>query len=382
MSHAASLALSAVLALPFATESRLIGWRSDGDQSHGANYTSSLNGESAAAQARIFWDRLWYQENEIGAWQADGQRVKDAAANALAVEVSQDILPLLPMPLPEASARQWHWLKITTGGDAASVADARLAIRNHKAYAQRHGYGYEVHTGNYASPWIAYWHKIDVLLHELRQPLPPGILVWMDLDVLVTNPTQRMFEDILAAHPNHAVILTEDAQRGEVVPDMEHTQRFVNTGMILVRSGPQAIRVLEELFEFGRAHRNAAYLPQASDTLHEQDAFNAMLSGARKHVWSRHVAVIPQRHGKLNLNNFARNFYDPQYQDPSEVEWVAGDFSAHCTGLRRQFREWCIKDSFAAAEKMSDLEKISASNYTRCDDMVDIQKHLYVLPHL
>jgi hypothetical protein len=238
-----------------------------------------------------------------------------------------------------------------TGGDAAAVGDAhaQMVMENQRSFAWRQGYAYEVHAGNYAHPWIAYWHKIDVLLRELHMAEPPEVLVWMDLDMLVTDPTQGMLERILAAYPENAVILTEDAQQGSLVPSMDSAKRLVNTGVILVRSGPTAVRVLEKLFEYGRQHRDAAYLPQSTDTLHEQDAFNSLLGGPRGHVWGRHVAVIPQRMGSMNLNTFARNAYDEQYRDSVHVEWSPGDFTAHCTGLRKQLREWCITDALVVA---------------------------------
>lgn len=258
---------------------------------------------------------------------------------------------LLPPPLPPpTSTGSWRQLKIVTGGDETSVESAQNVIGNQQNFAQRHGYSHEVHVGNYARPWIAYWHKIDVLLRELRAPNPPEVLVWFDLDLVVTNPTLNMLEAVLAAHPSEKMILTEDALTGSDIPGIEGAKRFVNTGVILVRASPEAERVLEKLQEYGREHRNAAYLPQDTNTLHEQDAFNSLLGGPRKHVWRRHVAVIPQRSRDLNLNTFARNLYDTHFQDPIRAEWRAGDFVAHCTGLRKQLREWCITDTIEAAE--------------------------------
>jgi hypothetical protein len=244
----------------------------------------------------------------------------------------------------------WKWLKIVTGGDESAVAFAENVITNQQAFARRHGFAHEVHIGNYAHPWIAYWHKIDVLLRELRAPDPPEVLVWFDLDLVVTNPPLSMLHDVLAAYPSEKMILTQDAHVGSLIPGIDHAERFVNTGVIIVRSSPEAERVLERLLDHGREHRNAAYLPQETNTLHEQDAFNSLLSGPRKHVWRRHVAVIPQRFGALNLNTFARNIYDAHFKDPLHAEWTSGDFTAHCTGLRQQLREWCIADSIEAAE--------------------------------
>jgi hypothetical protein len=264
-------------------------------------------------------------------------------------EFPLQFLPPPPPPPKSTDARQW--LKIVTGGDEAAVAAGQNVIANQQTFAKRHGYSHEVHVGNYARPWIAYWHKIDVLLRELQAPNPPKVLVWFDLDLVVTNPTLNMLEDVLAAHPNEKMILTEDANRGSLIPGIEGVKRLVNTGVILVRSSPEAERVLEKLFEFGREHRNAAYLPQDTNTLHEQDAFDSMLGGLRRHVWRRHIAVISQRSGSLNLNTFARNLYEPgRYQDPISSEWRSGDFTAHCTGLGQQLREWCTTDSIEAAE--------------------------------
>jgi len=257
----------------------------------------------------------------------------------------------LPAPFTSPSpAQPWQWLKIVTGGDDASVAAASNVVANQQAFAERHGFAHEVHVGNYAHPWIAYWHKIDVLLRELRAPKAPQVLVWFDLDLIVTNPSLSMLEEVLAAYPDQKVILTEDAHRGSVIPGIESAKRLVNTGIILVRKSPEAERVLEKLLAHGREHRNAAYLPQDTNTLHEQDAFNFLLSGPRRHVWRRHIAVIPQRYGALNMNTFSRNLYDAHFQDPLRAEWRAGDFTAHCTGLRKQLRDWCIVDSIAAAD--------------------------------
>lgn len=256
---------------------------------------------------------------------------------------------LPPPPALPTTTDSWQWLKIVTGGDEVAVAAAQNVIGNQKDFARRHNFAHEVHVGNYAHPWIAYWHKIDVLLRELRAPNPPEVLVWFDLDLVVTNPSQNMLEGVLAAYPNGKMILTEDAHRGSLIPGTEQ-KRTVNTGVMLVRSSPEAVRVLEKLLEYGREHRNAAYLPQHTNTLHEQDAFNSLISGPRRHVWRRHVAVIPQRSGSLNLNTFARNLYDGHFEDPVQTEWAPGDFTAHCTGLRKQLREWCITDSIEAAE--------------------------------
>lgn len=271
-----------------------------------------------------------------------------AAADLLGLPITMGLLPAPEEPLN--TGEPWRRLKIVTGGDATYVAEARQAVDNQRRFAETHGYGHEVHVGNYASPWIAYWHKVDVLLRELRAPRPPEVLVWMDLDLLVTNPKEAMLERVLAEFPNKAMVLTEDAMRGGDVPGAEHAKRLVNTGVIILRSGPQAMRVLEALFDYGRQYRAAAYLPQDKETLHEQDAFNALLGGARRHVWSQHVAVIPQRRGALNLNTFARTFYDERFKDPAEAQWAQGDFTAHCTGLRRQQREWCVADYAALAE--------------------------------
>eukprot|EP00929_Paragymnodinium_shiwhaense_P044040 TRINITY_DN22598_c0_g1_i1.p1 TRINITY_DN22598_c0_g1~~TRINITY_DN22598_c0_g1_i1.p1 ORF type:complete len:445 (+),score=103.87 TRINITY_DN22598_c0_g1_i1:71-1405(+) len=288
--------------------------------------------------------------------------------------------PPPPPPSPEGMAAKPR-LKIVTGGDAAMVAAADKAVANHRAYAKMHGYGYEIHTGNYAAPWVAYWHKIEVLLRELQAPDAPEVIVWVDLDIIFTNPTLRMFEDILSRHPSKDVILTEDAFRGDVVPgsddivgNIERPRRLVNTGVIIVRTklphseksssqpvaagdnlqqGCGAVRVLEKLFDYGRGFRDAAYQPQSADTLHEQDAFNQLLGGPRRHMWLRHVAVLPQRGSAgLNLNTFARSYYDARYKANRRqpVQWRNGDFTAHCTGLRWQQREWCIDDSVEAAQ--------------------------------
>jgi hypothetical protein len=245
-------------------------------------------------------------------------------------------------------------LKIITGGDQDMVDEAHKVIENQRAYAKRHGYSFEVHVGNYAYPWTAYWHKIAALLREIRAPQAlADVVIWMDLDVIITNPAQKMLEWILSEHSKSAVLLTEDPQRGSGLPFVGRAKRIVNTGIILVRRRPEAHLLLDKLFMYGRRHDNAAYQPQSTNTLHEQDAFNWLLGGPLGGLLGRHAAVLPQRHNHLNLNTFARNFYDMKFKDPSSSEWTLGDFTSHCSGLSLQMREWCVDDSLAAAEHVT-----------------------------
>jgi hypothetical protein len=188
----------------------------------------------------------------------------------------------------------------------------------------------------------------------------------MDLDVVVTNPSQRMLDDILAANLHSKIILTEDPQRGEGIPVAGRAKRMVNTGVIIVRRSSEAQQVLEKLFSYGRRHHDAAYRPQSTNTLHEQDAFSWLLGGPLGRLLSRQVAVIPQRQGRLNLNTFARNLYDESYHDPEHTEWVEGDFTAHCSGLRPQQKEWCIRDACdTAASSLPPLRVGAASTAGR-----------------
>merc|ERR1711971_806841 len=94
--------------------------------------------------------------------------------------------------------------------------------------------------------------------------------------------------------------------------------------------------------------------------LHEQDAFNWLLGGPLGRLLGRHVSVIPQRQDGMNLNTFPRNLYDAQYKDPESAEWVVGDFTAHCSGLHEQLREWCIEDSCAVAETLLAGQRITS----------------------
>lgn len=250
-------------------------------------------------------------------------------------------------------------LKLITGGDDVLSDIAREAIANQRAFAELHGFAHEVHPGNYARPWTAYWHKVHALLLELRRPQPPSdvtmgeeapeAVVWFDLDLVVTDLQSTMLEEILAEYPKAAIILTEDPRGGGSLPTVGRARRLVNTGAVLARRGPVAELLLEKLFEYGRQHREAAFSTQDADTLHEQDAFNWLLGGPLGRLLGKHVAVIPQRQGDLNLNTFPRNAYDTSYEDPPGAEWMPGDFTAHCSGLRDQLREWCITDSVAAA---------------------------------
>jgi len=325
--------------------------------------------------------------------------VKSEKCDDCADPPEEDLLLLAPPLAP--SVRTWRRLKIVTGGDAASVAAASRVIANQQTFAELHGHAHEVHIGNYASPWIAYWHKIDVLLTELRRPNSAEVVVWMDLDVVVTNPSQDMLKRILAANPDKAIVLTEDALRGgsalaaasgmaadtpsfhlsekegnvkkavAATAQLYDAERLVNTGVMLARQNEDAVRVLEQLYEYGRHYRPAAYFPQVTGTLHEQDAFNWLLSGPRKHVWRRHIAVIRQRNAGLNLNTFARSHYDLRYHDPADAKWQVGDFTAHCTGLRQQQREWCVDDSvFAAEEALAADEALRKASQNETQAMI------------
>lgn len=151
--------------------------------------------------------------------------------------------------------------------------------------------------------------------------------------------------------PDKSLILTEDPLKGGTAPG-SLVQRLTNTGIIIARKTASTVWAIEKLFEYGRMHRQAAYHAQATDTLHEQDAFDWLLTGSRSHVWRRHIAVLPQRDEKrgINLNTFARGLYCDKFKDPAKAVWAPGDFTAHCAGLTVQQREWCADDSVAAAK--------------------------------
>lgn len=96
-------------------------------------------------------------------------------------------------------------------------------------------------------------------------------------------------------------------------------------GIILVRRSLGAIRVLRKLFDYGRQFPKAAYAAQASNTLHEQDAFNWLLGGEHRGWWRKQIVVIPQRGQTCNLNTFARNIYDGALA----LSWKGGVAVAH-----------------------------------------------------
>merc|ERR1711907_276129 len=74
-----------------------------------------------------------------------------------------------------------------------------------------------------------------------------------------------------------------------------------------------------------------------------------------------------------NLNTFARNIYDAHFEDPVHAEWQAGDFTSHCTGLRKQLREGCIADSIEAADNALAAFDCSMNRTRQGDDNFDKQ---------
>ena len=126
----------------------------------------------------------------------------------------------------------------------------RLSRRTFEGYAARHGYDLELHTEPLQSERPAQWNKI-LLLRRLVERY--YLVLWIDADAVIVDPSADIADEL---EDGRFLYLVEHRYGGIRVP---------NTGVVLLRSGPRAEELLDDLwndtdFAEHRWHEQAALM--------------------------------------------------------------------------------------------------------------------------
>ena len=109
----------------------------------------------------------------------------------------------------------------------------RIASRTFAPYAERHGYdlqlAYEAPDTGRPAPWA----KVT-MLRELAERYE--VLLWLDADAMIVDPRPDISDELASGHLMYLV---------------EHdvaTGRMPNTGVMLLRGGPELVEFLDEVW--------------------------------------------------------------------------------------------------------------------------------------
>ncbi len=208
-----------------------------------------------------------------------------------------------------------------------------------ESYCLLHQYELIVHHKVFDNRRAAPWSKILALQHALRSSSAEW-LVWVDDDILITNPHVSLAALIKRQSAHHAcdasshdgktegealltlepdLIVSEDAQSKNGFP--------INTGILAFRQSEWSHEFLETVWSLGakRQHTHAPWWEQTTIT---------QLWSEREDV-RRRTRVVPMP----DLQSFYRY---PETGDPSHTIWSPGCFNAHFTGLPCLVREHLI----------------------------------------
>lgn len=219
-----------------------------------------------------------------------------------------------------------------------------IASKNHRAYAQAHGYGQNTYTGRISGAQFLnlskgdisqvvggglYWQKITAVKSTLDEMVEGSQLrryawvMWLDADIIITHKARSLTEVLQqaidsaaqASHESTHVILSSDASGP------------VNAGAFLIRNSPEGRAFIDTV---------AAMHPLFKDIpLQDQPAMTAaaFINETQPNQPCRiavhpHMVIAPQR----IFNSFVN--LGPRYKiHPENVAWQLGDFAAHYAGV-------------------------------------------------
>jgi len=197
-----------------------------------------------------------------------------------------------------------------------------LSVPNHRAYSDRHGYRYVLHTELPLPDREAHYSKMLVIHEALRrQDEPPDWVFFIDCDAFFTNPTISLADvlttyGVAGAHGPHFLVAEDPGG--------------INTGTMLFRRSDWSVEFL------GRVASN-----QLGIAWDQSMFFDEMLrpglyrvSGQTDFRLPAEIALVHQAH--LNA------FVPPASRDWSAYEWQPNDFVRHFAGCPWQ-EEHCLR---------------------------------------
>lgn len=161
-----------------------------------------------------------------------------------------------------------------------------------RAYCERQGYGFRLHTDDFEPGIHPSWSKIKFLKAALEHH---ETVLWLDADALVTNPYQRI--ENLHTGPEELCLCSDSVA--------------MNCGVILLRRSPFATWLLNQLWA-DRLSKNRLW---------EQDTMQLLLHHGEL---SGHLRIYPPRQFNSCVPSKRGGFSHIERYD-----WRPGDFIAH-----------------------------------------------------
>lgn len=201
-----------------------------------------------------------------------------------------------------------------------------LSVPNHRAYAERHGHRYVLHTELPLPDREAHYSKMLVVHDAMRSAEPPDWVFFIDCDAFFTNAdvaVADILETYSAAGTDGPHFLVAEDPGG------------INTGTLLFRRSAWSLAFLERVAEsqFGVAWDQSMFL---SEML--RPGVLELEVGSQGQPRDFHlppeVALVHQAH--INA------FVPPASRDWSAYEWQPGDYVRHFAGCPWQ-EEHCLR---------------------------------------
>ena len=270
----------------------------------------------------------------------------------------------MPLPWIKGEAGREHFC-LVTHSTASPYAFAAYAVANQKTYAEARGYthvAFDGHIsgaqfvdstrGSLSSLWGGglYWQKLTAMDRALREGLTDGNgasrrcdwAVWMDSDVIVTNPNVGL-EDVVATYaqaPEADNIASVDVL---LVPDDRHP---VSGGVFFVRNTAIGRSFIDAVSALYPAYKDN-HLPEQTAMATVAYVVEPWPSARRvtRPEASLHPAVAVLPHRAINA------FPDLGRNQAAHVVWQPGDFVAHFAGVRHNQREAAMRQVMREAQQ-------------------------------
>ena len=143
-------------------------------------------------------------------------------------------------------------------------------------------------------------------------------LLWIDDDILITNPEKGLNTLITKYGEKKHLIIAGDAWKHKNVP--------INSGIFLINNSPWARSFLKRVWHEGGLR---GYVKRGQSLLEQQ----TMTDLIRENLTDRSKVQI------LPLGNQLQSFFrSDHYDDPESTKWKPGDFAAHLTGIPNTLR--------------------------------------------
>lgn len=240
-----------------------------------------------------------------------------------------------------SSSQKITIITLSTPNRASFASMAQTAL---KQYADRWGYSVATYTEKLALDRPEEWSKIVALQKHLKNS--GEWLVWIDDDIVITNPDIPLTSFIQNQDKDTWLILSEDPWAGRGVP--------INNGIFLIKDTKKAQNFLNKVWQHGNKDPK---LKKRGQSLLEQEAMTREINRKISHTkpkgfLNRLSSFFGIQSKEDNLNGIV--LYPLRVMqsiirctsygdDIKKTRWQSGDFAAHPCGNPSEVRQNIIE---------------------------------------